>query len=188
MNHSVVGLGDGIRARVTGFVYLLYFVSAFLGGLLANRGHGTLGLIVNLLSAALYATLVALFYRLFKPVSLRFSVLAALIGLAGCALNVLNLFRLAEGLSPLLFFGPYCLLLGFLIVGSHFLPRILGLLMVLAGIGWLAFQLLPPTSHLIPFLEILGLLSEGLLMLWLLIFGIKPLAPDEPQASVSQRT
>jgi len=74
--------------------------------------------------------------------------------------------------SPLLFFGPYCLLLGVLILRSTFLPRILGMLMVLAGLGWLAF-LSPPLAHSLgTYLKILGILAEGLLMLWLLVRGV----------------
>lgn len=50
--------------------------------------------------------------------------------------------------SPLLFFGPYCLLIGYLILRSTFLPRILGVLMALAGFGSLAF-LSPPSTTLL---------------------------------------
>jgi hypothetical protein len=35
--------------------------------------------------------------------------------------------------SPLLFFGPYCLLIGYLIFSSTFLPRVLGVFMAFAG-------------------------------------------------------
>src|SRR6266436_4128408 len=37
------------------------------------------------------------------------------------------------------FFGVYCLLIGYLIFRSPFLPRILGVLMAIAGFGWLTF-------------------------------------------------
>jgi hypothetical protein len=161
-----------VKARVTGAVYLLYFLTAVLGQSLTVRGHTTSGLAINLLSAALYVALTVLLYYLFKPVNATLSALAAVLSLAGCAITVLNLFHLASQLSPLLFFGPYCLLLGYLILRSTFLPRFLGVLLVLAGVGWLIFVTLPPTSHLSVYIEGLGILAEGLFMLWLLIRGV----------------
>jgi hypothetical protein len=116
--------------------------------------------------------LTVLFYCLFKPVNASLSLFAAVVSLAGCLITVLNLFHLGARVSPLLFFGPYCLLLGYLILRSTFLPRILGWLMVLAGLGWLTFLMLAPTSRLVPYLEGIGILAEGLLMLWLLILGV----------------
>jgi hypothetical protein len=160
------------RARLTGAVYLLYFVTAILAESLASRGHEAYGLALNLVSAGFYVAVTVLFYFLFKPVNIRLSLLAVFISLAGCAVTVLNLFHLATQISPLLFFGPYCLLLGYLIFKSTYLPRILGVLMALAGLGWLAFLVVSPTSRAIPYLEGLGILAEGLLMLWLLILGV----------------
>ena len=162
------------KARFTGAVYLLYFLTAILAEFLVNHGHGAYGLAVNLISAAFYVAVTVLFYYLFKPVNAGLSFLAAVISLVGCLITVLNLFHVAEQISPLLFFGPYCLLLGYLILRSAFLPRVLGVLMVLAGLGWLTFLTRGATSHLVPYLEGLGILAEGLLMLWLLILGVNP--------------
>jgi hypothetical protein len=162
------------KARATGAVYLLYFLTAIFAEFLANHGHGSYGLAVNLISAAFYVAVTILFYYLFKPVNANLSLLAAVISVAGCLITVLNLFHAAQQISPLLFFGPYCLLLGYLILRSTFVPRILGGLMVLAGLGWLTFLKLAPTSQLVPYLEGLGILAEGLLMLWLVIFGVNP--------------
>jgi hypothetical protein len=162
------------KARVTGTVYLLYFLTAISAELLVGRGQGTYGLAADLVSIAFYVTLTVLFYYLFKPVNAILSLLAAIISLAGCSITVLNLFHLAAQVSPLLFFGTYCLLLGYLILRSTFLPRILGALMVLAGLGWLTFLILPPTSHVTRYIEVLGIVAEGLLMLWLLTIGVNP--------------
>ena len=75
-------------------------------------------------------------------------------------------------INSLVFFGPYCLLLGYLIFRSTFLPRILGILMASAGLGWLIF-LSPLANHFSTYLKILGFLAEASLMLWLLVMGVK---------------
>lgn len=155
------------QARVTGAVYLLYFVTAILGVRLAS-------LAVNLVSAALYIAVTILFYFLFKPVNRNVSLVAAVVSLAGCAVTVLKLFQLATQVSPLVFFGPYCILLGYLILRSNFLPRYIGVLLLLAGVGWLIFLGLSPASALVRPIEALGIVAEGLLALWLLIFSVRP--------------
>src|SRR5208283_5049530 len=68
-------------------------------------------------------------------------------------------------------FGPYCLLIGYLVFRSTFLPRILGVLMAFAGVGWLIF--LSPLGHpLSTYLKVLGFVAEMSLMLWLLLMGV----------------
>jgi len=72
----------------------------------------------------------------------------------------------------LVFFGFYCLLIGYLIFRSTFLPRILGALMMLAGLGWLTF-LWPPLAHqLSPYVFFPGIFGEGALTVWLLVAGV----------------
>jgi hypothetical protein len=70
------------------------------------------------------------------------------------------------GNVALVFFAVYCLLIGCLILGSRFLPRFLGALMVLAGLGWLTFLYTPLAEHLSPYIEVLGIVAEASLMLW----------------------
>jgi hypothetical protein len=113
-----------------------------------------------------------LFYYMFKPVNRSLSLLAAFFSLVGCANEVLGLFKLAPyKINSLIFFGPYCLLIGYLILRSTFLPRILGVLMVFAGLGWLIF-LSPLANHLSTYLKVLGFLAEASLMLWLIVMGV----------------
>src|SRR5216684_7168585 len=72
----------------------------------------------------------------------------------------------------LVFFGFYALLTGYLIIRSTFLPRILGALSVLGGLGWLSFLYPPLGYRLFPYIAALGVLGAALLMLWLLVFGV----------------
>jgi Domain of unknown function (DUF4386) len=72
----------------------------------------------------------------------------------------------------LVLFGFYDLLIGYLIFRSVFLPRVLGVLMALAGLGWLTFLYPPLANSLSPYVLVLGFLAELLLMLWLLVKGV----------------
>ena len=77
----------------------------------------------------------------------------------------------------IVFFGFYCVLVGFLILRSTFLPRILGALMALSGLTYVVHNLAeflasPLARALDPWVTVLGGLGEGLLMLWLLVMGV----------------
>src|SRR5260370_842687 len=72
----------------------------------------------------------------------------------------------------LVFFGFYCLLIGYLIVRSTFLPRVLGVLMAFAGLGWMTYLSPPLAHHLSPYNLASGILGQESVMLWLLVFGV----------------
>lgn len=160
------------KARITGVVYLLYFLTAIFAEFLNGRSLVVYSNAANLVAYAFYLALTLLFYFMFKPVNKYLSVIAALCSLAGCAIGAFALFySAASQINPLLFFGPYCLMIGYLIFRSFFLPRILGVLMALAGVGWLVF-LSPLANYLSTYIEVLGIVAEGSLMLWLIVMGV----------------
>jgi len=72
----------------------------------------------------------------------------------------------------LVFFGLHCLGVGYLILRSTFLPRLIGALMVVAGFGWLTFLSPPLANSLAPFNMMPGAVGELSLTLWLLIKGV----------------
>jgi hypothetical protein len=211
------------RARLTGVVYLVYFLTAVLGefflrglvvsgdaavtanNILAHQPLFRLGLATGLIATACYIAVTALFYDLFKPVNRSLCLLAAFFSLVGCAISACaSLFQLSPfvvlGGSQYLsvfqvdqvralaliflelntqaanvyqvFFGVYCLLIGYLIFRSAFLPRILGVVMAFAGLGWLTFLSPPLANYLSPYILVLGFLAELSLMLWLLVVGV----------------
>lgn len=84
----------------------------------------------------------------------------------------------------LVFFGIYCMLLGWLIVRSDFLPWLIGALMALAGLCYLAVSLTDlaaPAARLPPEVMYPTLIGEGALALWLMVFGVKRVAAPGPR-------
>jgi hypothetical protein len=87
------------------------------------------------------------------------------------ALTILNLY--AQALSVgIVFFGFYCLLIGHLIFRSTFLPRVVGALMALTGLGYLTYLYPPLQPALSAYLQVTGLLGETSLTLCLLVVGV----------------
>jgi uncharacterized protein DUF4386 len=96
--------------------------------------------------------------------------------LRALAFMFIRLSAQAQNIS-FVFFGLHCLLVGCLIFRSTFLPRLVGVLMVFAGLGWLTMafsNLLSPQfgRSLFPYIMIPGSLGELSLTLWLLFIGV----------------
>jgi hypothetical protein len=78
----------------------------------------------------------------------------------------------------LIYYGAFALLIGSLVLRSRFLPRVIGVLMTIDGLGYLTFSLtmfLAPTfvTHLYPVLPFTtAILGEGSLMLWLIVKAV----------------
>ncbi len=162
---SVLNLmGTALYVAITALFYRLFkpvnrtasLIAAFLS--LVGCAMGAVSCAVelaplNLLAGAPYA-------QLFSPEQLQ-----------GLSFMLLKMSGIAYA-TGMVFFGFYCLLIGYLIFRSTFLPRIVGILMAIAGIGWLTF-LWPPLAHRVSsFTMFTGLPGEGGLTLWLLIKGV----------------
>ena len=91
--------------------------------------------------------------------------------LQALALVFLNLNAAAFHID-LFFFGLWCVLSGYLIFRSTFLPRILGVLLVIDGLGWMLDVLPPLAQQLFPLIAVASGLAELPLMLWLIVMGV----------------
>jgi len=91
--------------------------------------------------------------------------------LQALARGPIRLFGYAFSVS-LTFFGVFCALNGYLILRSKFLPAVLGLLMIVAGVTyWInSFQLFLALP--IPYIQWVTLIAELSLALWLLVVGV----------------
>lgn len=92
--------------------------------------------------------------------------------LQGLALILLRLNGYAFN-TYLVFFGLWCVLIGFLIFRSTFLPRVLGVLVAISGLGWLMFLAPPLAARLfVPYIAGASAIGEIPLELWLLVAGV----------------
>jgi hypothetical protein len=164
-------------ARLTGVFWLLTILTGTVAMVAAG---GRLGLLVNLVSTACYAGATVFAYYLLKPVNRNLSLLAMFFSLVGCAISALSALALLGPQAPrvaFIFFGLHCLLVGYLIIRSTFLPRAVGGLMVFGGLGWLTFSLStllsPPLARFLsPYIMFPGILGEATLTFWLLVKGV----------------
>ena len=90
--------------------------------------------------------------------------------LQSLAFLFLKLYSHAYGIA-LVFFAFYGLVVGYLVFRSTFIPRILGVLMAVAGLTWLSFLWPPFAVKYFPYLLVMDV-GEALLVLWLLVMGV----------------
>jgi hypothetical protein len=181
MSDSSFASSPRLRARIAGLFYLVTFVAGSLALALPNAS-----LPVNLIANAAYLGVTVLFYQMFKPVNNGLSLLAAFFSVLGITTATLSLVHLSPiAVNPLGFFGFYCLLIGYLIVRSTFLPKVLGVLMALGGLSWLTFFSPALVNQLNPYNLAPGILAEGVLTLWLLAVGLNEQRWSEQNAASS---
>ena len=157
-----------VKARIAGVFWLMVFVA---GALAMAVGRGTVFSVANVVAPLCYIVVTLLLYDLLEPVNKPVACIAAIFGLAGCAVSLFGLSRIIV-VRDLAFFGVQCLLVGYLIFNSTFLPRALGVLLAFAGLGWLTFLWPALARALSPYNLMPGMLGEGLLLLWLIVVGV----------------
>lgn len=165
--------------------------------ILANQTRFSAGIAAHVLSTCCYLAVTVLIYELFKPVNRTKALAGAFFSLVGCAIGGITGFLLQAPLSilkqgqpealaltfyklaaqannlALVFFAFHCLFTGLLILESRYAPKVIGMLMLFAGIGWFSFLWPPLSSQLFPFNILPGFIGEASLTVWLLVKGVK---------------
>ena len=73
----------------------------------------------------------------------------------------------------LVFFGLWCIVTGYIIFRSTFLPRVLGVLFTISGLGWVTYLYPPLANHLFfPFIAAASALGEIPMEFWLIVMGV----------------
>jgi len=156
------------KARMAG---ALNFFSLLTAGLTETFVRGSLNFVGGYIAISSMAVVTLLLYGIFKPVNRGLSLLAASVAFVGLAFEALR--WQPQGVNiAIVVHGFYCLLIGYLVFRSTFLPRILGALMAFAGLGWLTYLSLPLVNHLSPYNLASAILAELSLMLWLLVRAV----------------
>lgn len=175
MTEHVAEASPRLKARIAGVFYLLTILTGAFAAF-ASEKFLAFADAASLAATACYIVVTLLFYGIFKPVDSSLSLIAAVFSLVGCGLGVLSVFHLVpsyiKSVNPLICFGVYCLLIGYLIFQSNFLPRVLGALMAFGGLGWLTFVSATLANSLTPYNLAPGILGEGALTVWLLAKGV----------------
>jgi hypothetical protein len=156
-----------LKAKIAGVVYLLAVLTAafieifFRGGLsVAGSFIAVLGMIAVTLP----------FYDILGPINRTLCSLALSFNLLGLVFEALRLQPRGVNIA-VVFDGFYCILIGYLVLKSTHLPRILGVLMASGGLGWLTFLSPPLANYLSPYNLAFGLLGEASVCLWLLVLA-----------------
>jgi len=167
MVKRIADASPGFKARIAAVLSLLSLLAAVFGEFVIRRFE----IAGDLLAVSGNIVVTLLLYDIFKPVNRGLSLVAASFNLVGLTCGALR--WNPQGVDiPVVFDGFSCLLIGYLIFRSSFLPRILGVLMAVGGLGWLTFLSPPLAKHLSPYNLALGLLGQESVMLWLLVMGV----------------
>jgi hypothetical protein len=133
--------------------------------------RGKMGYAANFIQMSGMVAVTLLSYYIFKAVNKSLSLLAASFNLVGLMFEALRLNSQGVNIA-VVFHGIFCILIGFLIYRSTFLPRILGALIAFGGLSWLTYLSPQLSDYPSPYNLACGLLGEASVFLGLLVMGV----------------
>jgi len=173
------GVSPRFKARMAGAFYVFSVLTAVFFELFLR---GRMGYAANFIQMSGMVAVTLLSYSIFRAVNRSLSLLAASFNLVGLIFEVLRLN--SQGVNIAMgFHGIFCVLIGYLIYRSTFLPRILGGLIAFGGLSWLTCLLPPLENYLSPYNLACGLIGEASVFLWLLVMSVNGRRWDEQAAS-----
>lgn len=184
------GIGLLLMAALSAYGVLVVEGLHTAADVVASEGLLRLGIASLLLVVTLDVVVAWALYRVFRPAHDGLSMLAAWFRIAYAGVFLVAIGQLAGALRPrapalsgidtfhdiwaagLVLFGVHLLMLGYLAYRSGYVPRLLGVLLAIAGFGY-AFDsfaaVLAPEA--VPELGVVTWIGEFLLALWLVIRG-----------------
>jgi hypothetical protein len=190
--------------------------AATAANILASEGMFRAGIVASLLTQTLYIVVPLLLYRLLSPVNKNAAWLMVGFIVAGVPIAMLNELTRVAALLTLhgagaagigavqdqvmlllelhetgitiasVFWGLWLLPMGYLVYRSGFLPRVIGVLLVISGVGYVAQFFLTFLAPGFGFdvTSITGL-AEIVFPLWLLIMGARNESQETPAADIA---
>jgi len=183
MMERIAEASPRFKARIAAALNFFSLVTAALTELFVR---GRLNYAGGYIAIAGIAAVTLLFYDIFKPVNRGLFLLAASLAFVGLTFEALRLQPQGVNIA-IVIHGFYCLLIGYLIFRSAFLPRILGALMAFAGLGWLTYLSNPLVNYLSPYNLASALLAEVSVLLWLLVMGVNVQRWKEQAGAAGER-
>jgi hypothetical protein len=198
----MVAVFSGFAASVRSGLIVPGDAAATASHIMASEGLFRIGIVSDLIGQVFHILLVLVLYELLKTVNKNQALLMVVLALAPvpiAMLNQLNQFAVLPLLSSAdypqvmfflnlhhqgvliaqIFWGLWLFPLGYLVFKSGYIPRILGVLLIIAGLGYLIDSFgtfLSPNYGLT--ISMFTFIGEVLFLLWLLIKGVKEQKSD----------
>lgn len=193
---SPTSLSPRTLARIAGALYLFNIVlGAYAIGYVPSvvghdvQSHELLfrtGIAAHVVVTLTNVPLAVIFYELFKVVNRRLALLNVFFTLVATAIEVADVVSQLGTLSAAhsagydistIFFGFDILVLGYLVFVSTFMPRAVGVLLIVDAVAYVVYafsDILAPgfAAHLVPWVQLPALAGEGSLTVWLLVVGL----------------
>jgi hypothetical protein len=179
-----------VIALISGFLFLMVAWGLYVLLRPVNRDLALLFLVLNAVGVAIQgASLLSLVTAMFLGDGASYMQAYSATQLEGLAYLSINVYK-AGFVTAQLFFGTWLFPLGYLVYRSGYLPRFLGVLLMLDGIAvliWFLQALLLPDYPAIRYPGLLvSFIAEVGLALWLLVKGVKVIDPQGRPADLVQ--